>query len=156
MNAPTDQHWMEICLREAGAAAADGEVPVGAVVVRAGHELGRGRNASIRLRDPTGHAEIVALRAAAAAVSNYRLTDAELIVTVEPCIMCVGAMLQARIRRVVFGCADPKAGALGSVADLRDLPPLNHRLLVGAAVCEAEARALLQAFFRQRRGVGAG
>ena len=150
--ASADNEWMDICLGEAAAAAGEGEVPVGAVVVREGREIGRGRNASIRLHDPTAHAEIVALRAAAAAAGTYRLTDADLIVTVEPCIMCVGAMLHARIRRIVFGCADAKGGALGSVADLRDLPPLNHRLLVSGGVREAEARTLLQQFFRLRRG----
>ena len=143
--------WMRIALEEAAAAAAEGEVPVGAVVVREGRELGRGRNASIRLCDPTAHAEIVALRAAAAAAANYRLPDAELYVTIEPCVMCVGAIVQARLRRVVFGCRDPKGGALGSVVDVSAQAGLNHRFLVLGGICESEARALLQRFFRQRR-----
>ncbi len=142
---------MRISLEEAAAAAADGEVPVGAVVVRNGKEIGRGRNSSVRRRDPTAHAEILALRAAAAAADNYRLPDAELFVTVEPCLMCVGAIVQARLRRVVFGCRDPKAGALGSVADFSAHPNLNHRFLVSRGVCEVEARTLLQEFFRERR-----
>jgi tRNA(adenine34) deaminase len=146
-----DVEAMQACLAEAKAAAAQGEVPVGAVVVRSGTIIGRGRNAMIRSLDPTAHAEILALRAAATAIGNYRLVDADLIVTVEPCLMCVGAMLHARVRRVVFGCADPKGGALGSIADFSDHPQLNHRLIVVRGVCEAESRALLQSFFRQRR-----
>jgi len=146
-----DIEWMRVSLEEAEAAGAEGEVPVGAVVVRHGLELGRGRNASVRLQDPTGHAEILALRAAAAAVGNYRLVDADLYVTVEPCLMCVGAILHARLRRVVFGCRDPKGGALGSVADFSSHPSLNHRFLVVGGVCESESQALLQRFFRARR-----
>lgn len=142
---------MRECLREAREAERAGEVPVGALVVRDGVILGRGCNESIRRHDPTAHAEIVALRAAGAAVDNYRLPGADLFVTVEPCLMCVGALLQARVRRVVYGCADPKAGALGSIADFSDDPRLNHRLLVTRGVCEAEARELLQRFFQQRR-----
>ena len=145
---------MHECLREAEAAERAGEVPVGALVVRDGAILGRGCNASIAAHDPSAHAEIVALRAAGAAVGNYRLTDAELFVTVEPCLMCVGAIVQARLRRVVFACADPKAGALGSVVDFSQHPALNHRFAVRGGVCEAEARALLQRFFRARRGAG--
>lgn len=147
-----DLEAMRICLAEAESAAQDGEVPVGAAVVRGGTIIARGRNAMIGRVDPTAHAEIVALRAAAAAIGNYRLVDCDLIVTVEPCLMCVGAMLHARVRRVVFGCSDPKGGALGSVGDFSDHPRLNHRLIVIRGVCEAEAQALLQTFFRQRRG----
>jgi len=147
-----DVECMRVCLEEAAAAAASGEVPVGAVLVRDGVIIGRGRNSMIRLRDPSAHAEILALRAGAMAVGNYRLPDTDLFVTVEPCIMCVGALLHARVRRVVFGCPDPKGGALGSVVDLSDHPRLNHRLLVVPGVCADEARALLQDFFRLRRG----
>jgi len=107
-----DVELMRPCLLEATAAGVDGEVPVGALVVRKGIILGRGRNASISLNDPSAHAEIMALRAAGAMLGNYRFPDAELYVTVEPCLMCVGAIIQARIRRVVVGCAAPKAGAL--------------------------------------------
>jgi tRNA(adenine34) deaminase len=146
-----DETYMQECLREAEAAAAAGEVPIGAVVVLNGEIVGRGRNSPIARSDPTAHAEILALRAAAARVGNYRLPAAELFVTVEPCLMCVGAVLQARLRRVVFACADPKAGALGSVADFSDDPRLSHRFLVARGPCEREAGELLRAFFRERR-----
>src|SRR5271169_6528891 len=116
-DAVTDEAFMRACLDEAAAAEQAGEVPVGAVIVRDGAVIGRGRNASIATHDPSAHAEIVALRAAGAATGNYRLVDAELFVSVEPCLMCVGAVIQARLRRVVFGCADPKAGALGGLLD---------------------------------------
>jgi tRNA(adenine34) deaminase len=150
-DALSDIDCMRECLREAAAAERAGEVPVGAVVVRAGQIIGRGRNRPIATHDPSAHAEIVALRAAGAAAGNYRLVDAELFVTVEPCLMCVGAIIQARLQRVVFGCADAKAGALGSVVDFSHHPGLNHRFAVQAGVCEAEARELLQRFFRARR-----
>lgn len=146
-----DEQLMRECLREAEAAERAGEVPVGALVVRAGAILGRGRNASIAAHDPSAHAEIVALRAAGAAVGNYRLTDAELFVSVEPCLMCVGAMVHARIGEVVYGATEPKAGALTSMAQAHELPGLNHRLAVTAGVLESECRDLIQAFFRGRR-----
>jgi len=149
---PSDTELMRECLREAAAAEQAGEVPVGAIVVRGGQIIGRGRNSPIGRCDPSAHAEIVALRAAGAALANYRLVDAELFVTVEPCVMCVGAIIHARLRRVVFGCADPKAGALGSVLDLSNHPAFNHRFAVQGDVCSAEARELLQRFFRRRRG----
>jgi tRNA(adenine34) deaminase len=129
----TDADCMAAALAEARAAGAEGEVPVGAVLVRGDRIVARGRNASIRLHDPTAHAEIVALRAAAGGARNYRLPDAALFVTVEPCLMCVGALLQARVQRVVFGCADP------------------NRFVVERGLGAAEARALLQEFFRARR-----
>jgi tRNA(adenine34) deaminase len=147
----SDEAFMLECLAEAAAAARAGEVPVGAVVVQAGHIVGRAHNAPIARRDPSAHAEILALRAAAAARGNYRLVDAELFVTVEPCVMCVGAIIHARLRRVVYGCADPKAGALGGALDLSAHRAFNHRFAVRAGVCEAEARELLQRFFRSRR-----
>jgi tRNA(adenine34) deaminase len=147
----TDLEYMRTCLLEATAAGVDGEVPVGALVAQKGLIIGRGRNATVRLRDPSAHAEIVALRAACAAIGNHRLPEAELFVTVEPCLMCVGAIVQARIRRVVFGCADPKGGALGSIADYSNDPRLNHRFTVTRGVCEEEARELLQRFFQARR-----
>jgi tRNA(adenine34) deaminase len=152
----TDVEMMRPCLLEATAAGVDGEVPVGAMVVRKGLIVGRGRNASVRLKDPSAHAEIMALRAAGELLGNYRFPDAELYVTVEPCLMCVGAIIQARIRRVVFGCRDPKGGALGSVTDFSNYPGLNHSFTVVAGVCEEEARNLLQHFFQERRGKGTG
>ncbi len=142
---------MRECLREAEAAGACGEVPVGAIVVRGGLVMGRGRNTSVAQCDPSAHAEIMALRAAGMSAGNYRLVGAELYVTVEPCLMCVGAIIQARLQRVVFGCGDPKAGALGGVVDFSDHPQLNHRFTVERGVCEEEARALMQRFFRERR-----
>lgn len=143
---------MRLCLAEAAAAGAAGEVPVGALVVRSGTVLARAGNRTIADRDPTAHAEIVALRAAALAAGNHRLPEVEVFVTVEPCMMCVGALIQARVRSVVFGCADPKAGFLGSVADYTSFPRLNHRFAVRGGVCAAAAAELLQDFFRQRRG----
>ena len=128
-----------------------GEVPVGAVVVRDDEVLASAGNASIAEHDPAGHAEVVALRAAARAMRNYRLTGATLYVTVEPCLMCVGAALHARVERLVFGCADPKGGAAGSLYDVTDDPRLNHRITVVSGVEEDACRALLQQFFRARR-----
>ena len=128
-----------------------GEVPVGAVVVRDDQLLAAAGNASIAEHDPAGHAEVVALRAAARGVRNYRLTGATLYVTVEPCLMCVGAALHARVERLVFGCADPKGGAAGSLYDVTDDPRLNHRIAVVRGVEKDACRALLQQFFRARR-----
>jgi tRNA(adenine34) deaminase len=145
---------MEAALAAAAEAGARGEVPVGAVVVRDGRQLAVAGNASIATSDPTGHAEVLALRAAAASARNYRLPRATLYVTVEPCAMCIGAALQARIARLVYGCHDAKAGAAGSLYDLADDARLNHRIAVTAGV-EAEAcRAALQTFFRARRRRG--
>lgn len=146
-----DEALMRECLREADAAAAAGEVPIGAVVSRDGRIIGRGHNRPIAACDPSAHAEIVALRAAAAACGNYRLPGATLVVTVEPCIMCVGAALHARVARVVFGCPDPKGGALGGLLDLGAQPGFNHTFAITAGVLAAEARARLQSFFRTRR-----
>jgi len=142
---------MDAAIREAIAAGARGEVPVGAVVVLEGRELARAGNDSIATSDPTGHAEIRALRAAAHKVGNYRLPGATLYVTVEPCAMCVGSALHARVGRLVYGCADPKGGAAGSVVDLCADPRLNHRIAVTGRVAEDDCRALLQEFFRARR-----
>ncbi|MES2052701.1 MAG: tRNA adenosine(34) deaminase TadA [Pseudomonadota bacterium] len=143
--------FMELALAEARAAAAAGEVPVGAVVVRRGEVIATGRNAPVDGHDPTAHAEIVALRAAASALGNYRLDDCELYVTLEPCAMCSGAMLHARLKRVVFGALDPKTGAAGSVVDLFAQPQLNHQTELQGGVMAEESAALLQEFFRQRR-----
>jgi tRNA(adenine34) deaminase len=143
---------MRRALQLAAEAAASGEVPVGAVVALDGVILGHGHNQPIAAHDPTAHAEIVALRMAAQALGNYRLTGATLAVTVEPCLMCVGAMVHARIGTVVFGAPEPKAGALGSTVAAHELPALNHRLAVVSGVLEGECREVMQAFFRARRG----
>jgi tRNA(adenine34) deaminase len=141
------RHALELARHAADA----GEVPVGAVVVLDGVVVGRGHNAPIGSHDPTAHAEIVAIRDAARAVSNYRLTGATLVVTVEPCLMCVGAMVHARVGTVVFGASEPKAGALGSTIAAHELGSLNHRLTAVGGVLEDECRAVMQAFFRARR-----
>lgn len=133
-------------------AAAQGEVPVGALVVIDGDVVGEGFNQPIASGDPTAHAEIVAMRRAAAHVKNYRLSGATLVVTVEPCLMCVGAMIHARIGTVVYGAPEPRAGALGSAIAAHETPGLNHRLAVVGGVRAAECRALMQAFFKDRRG----
>jgi len=146
-----DARYMREALALAREAQASGEVPVGAVVVQAGRIVGRGRNEPIGRCDPTAHAEIQALRAAALALGNYRLPDCILYVTLEPCVMCAGAMVHARIARLVYGAPDPRAGAAGSVFDLLRSPDLNHRLDVSGEVLAEESRAMLQSFFRSRR-----
>ena len=145
-----DRKFMAAALAEAAKAAAAGEVPVGAVVVRDGEVIARGRNRPIKTADPTAHAEVVALRRAARKAGNYRLADCDLYVTVEPCAMCLGALVQARVRRLVFGAADPKAGAVSSVM-VFPFGRLNHRPEVVAGVLAEESAALLRAFFRARR-----
>jgi tRNA(adenine34) deaminase len=145
---------MEEALNEALRAEALGEIPVGAVVVLNGRLIGHGHNAPIALNDPTAHAEIQALRVAAKQVSNYRLVGASVYVTVEPCLMCMGALLHARVRRVVFGCYDSKAGAAGSIYDVSQDVRLNHHIDVTAGVAEGECRLLLQRFFRKKRAAG--
>lgn len=147
----TDADYMAAALAEAEKAEAAGEVPVGCVVVLDGQIVGRGHNQPIAAIDPTAHAEIVALRAAARTIGNYRLTGSVLYVTIEPCLMCVGAMVHARVARVVFGATEPKAGALGSTIRAQDAPGLNHRLDVTGGVMEEACRAAMQAFFRARR-----
>jgi tRNA(adenine34) deaminase len=147
----SDADFMRLALEQARAAAAAGEVPVGAVVVRAGQVIGRGRNGPVAANDPTAHAEIVALREAARTLGNYRLDDCDLYVTLEPCAMCSGAMLHARLRRVVFGAPDPKTGAAGSVTDLFALPRLNHQTQVQPGVMAQACGELLADFFRERR-----
>jgi tRNA(adenine34) deaminase len=148
----TDIGFMELALAAASDAGRAGEVPIGAVVVFRGEILARAHNAPIALSDPTAHAEILALREAARRAQNYRLPGATLYVTVEPCVMCVGAIMQARVARVVFGCSDPKAGALGSVYDLAAGRQTNHRFHVTGGVRAEEAARLLQEFFQLRRG----
>jgi tRNA(adenine34) deaminase len=147
-----DLDWMAEALKEAALAEAAGEVPVGALVVLNDVIIGRGHNSPIALHDPTAHAEIQALREAARTLGNYRLVGATLYVTVEPCLMCMGALLHARVSRVVFGCHDAKFGAAGSLYDLAADERLNHRVAVTAGVAADESRELLQRFFQQRRG----
>lgn len=147
----TDDDYMNRALLEARKALVIGEVPVGAVVVIDDAIVGAGYNQPISARDPTAHAEVIALRAAARAVGNYRLTGAIVYVTLEPCMMCVGAMIHARAELVVFGTAEPKAGALGSAQRAHEAPGLNHRLAVRGGICEEACRELIQGFFRERR-----
>lgn len=149
-----DEQFMELALQAAREAAARGEVPVGAVVVAGGEVIATGANTPIASHDPTAHAEIVALRAAAAAVGNYRLTGTSLYVTLEPCCMCVGAIIHARVGRLVFGAADPKSGAAGSVFDLAAASAHNHNPEVVGGVLAPESAELLQTFFRERRRRG--
>jgi len=146
-----DEHWMQRALAEARAAGEAGEVPVGAVVVKDGVLIASGRNSPVAGRDPSAHAEVNALRAAAAALGNYRLDGCELFVTLEPCAMCAGAMLHARVARVVYGAADPKTGAAGSVVDLFGQAQLNHQTAVRGGVLAEQTARPLQAFFRRRR-----
>jgi tRNA(adenine34) deaminase len=145
------EQFMRRALERASEAAAAGEVPVGAIVVLEDRVIGEGFNQPIGLHDPTDHAEITALRAAARTIGNYRLTGATLYVTVEPCLMCVGAMIHARIGLVVFGAPEPKAGALQSMTSAHELPGLNHRLSAIGGILADESRQLLQQFFQQRR-----
>ena len=149
---PQDERWMRLALEEAQKALQADEVPIGAVVVSQGMLIGRGHNQPIATNDPTAHAEIIALREAATRMGNYRLPDASLYVTVEPCLMCVGAMVQARIKRLVYGAPDPKAGAISSTQDIDSMPGLNHRFAVTSGVMEHECRQLLQDFFQKKRG----
>ena len=146
-----DTRFMVAALRQAEEAAAAGEIPVGAVVVQADEVLAAGQNRTIRDHDPSAHAEIVALRAACQAIANHRLSDATLYVTLEPCAMCLGALVQARVSRLVFGAYDPKAGAAGSAVDLTDSRAFNHRFEVLGGVQADDCGALLQDFFSARR-----
>ena len=146
-----DEQFMRVALELAARARQRGEVPVGAVVVLDGTVIGEGFNQPIGAIDPTAHAEIVAMRQAAARHGNYRLTGAELYVTIEPCQMCVGAMVHARIARVVYGAPEPRAGAIESAMRAHEHPSLNHRMEALGGVLEAESRALMQEFFRDRR-----
>jgi len=146
-----DREAMEAALAEARLAAESGEVPIGAVVVHDGAILARGQNRVLRDVDPTAHAEIVALRAAAAALGNYRLTGCTLHVTLEPCAMCAGAMIHTRLDRLVFAAPDPKAGACGSVLTVLNHPQLNHQMKVAQGILNEESAELLRSFFRDRR-----
>lgn len=147
----TDLHYMAHALALADRAAAEGEVPVGAVLVRSGAVVGEGWNRPIAARDPTAHAEILALRAAAARLENYRLPGTTLYVTLEPCAMCSGALIHARVARVVYGARDPKGGAAGSVLAVLTTDRLNHHIEVADGVLAPECAARLQRFFVERR-----
>ena len=147
----SDIQYMREALRQAQRAYRIGEVPVGAVVVRNGEIIARAHNRPIHLNDPSAHAEVLALRRAGRKVGNYRLPGCTLYVTIEPCSMCVGAIVQARIQRLVVGATDPKAGACGSVLSVLNNPKLNHRVAFEGGILQAECSAILQQFFRERR-----
>ena len=147
-----DAHWLQHALQLAHKAQAQGEVPVGAVLVdTAGHILGEGFNCPIATSDPTAHAEMVAIRAAAKTINNYRLLNTTLYVTLEPCMMCAGAIVHARIKRIVYGTRDPKAGAVGSICNIFELQALNHRVEYVADGLVGPCSAILKHFFRERR-----
>ncbi len=147
----TDAEALTLALDEARAAAAAGEVPIGAIVVESGVVVGRGQNRVLRDLDPTAHAEIIALREAARTLGNYRLAGCELFVTLEPCAMCAGAMIHSRLDRLIYAAADPKAGAVSSVLQVLNHPQLNHQMLVTSGELAEESGELLRSFFRQRR-----
>jgi tRNA(adenine34) deaminase len=147
-----DEYFMHEALRLANKAAAADEVPVGAIIVRAGQIIARAHNQVELLKDATAHAEMLALTQAEAAVGDWRLTDCDLYVTKEPCAMCAGALVHTRIRRVIFGCPDPAAGAAGSVINLLQMPTLNHQCAIASGVLENECARILRIFFCERRG----
>jgi tRNA(adenine34) deaminase len=151
ISGPGHQEFMEMALEEARRGLAAGEVPIGAVFVVDARIVARAFNQPISSSDPTAHAEMLVLREAGKAAANYRLNGATLYVTVEPCLMCVGALVHARVREVVYGAAEPRTGALVSAVRGLELPGLNHRFDVVGGVCEAECRELMQTFFKQRR-----
>jgi tRNA(adenine34) deaminase len=146
-----DQKWMRVALTEAERAYEEGEVPVGAVVIQQGRILGRGHNRIEGLHDPTAHAEMIAISAAAEGLGYPRLSEASIYVTIEPCTMCAGAIVLARLKRLVYGAKDPKAGACGSLYDITSDPRLNHRVEVVSGVLEAECSQLLSDFFKKLR-----
>jgi tRNA(adenine34) deaminase len=147
----TDQEAIDAALAQAHLAAEAGEVPIGAVIIHNGVIIATGQNRVLRDHDPTAHAEIVAMRAAAAALANYRLLGCTLYATLEPCAMCAGAMIHARLDRLVFAAADPKAGAAGSVLEVLNHPKLNHQMQVEQGIGAGQASELLRSFFRERR-----
>jgi tRNA(adenine34) deaminase len=151
VSTPDDEHWMRLAIAEARRALEHDDVPIGAVVVHGGEVLATGRNERELRQDPTAHAEAIALREAARALGSWRVLDSTLYVTLEPCPMCAGAVVLARLPRVVYGCADPKAGAAGSVLDVLAEPRLNHRPQVTGGVLAGECAALLTDFFAARR-----
>lgn len=145
------EHWMQLALEQARIAESKDEVPVGAVLVKDNQLIAAGHNQPISTHDPSAHAEMVVLRKAGIALQNYRLLDTTLYVTLEPCVMCIGAIIHARVKRVVFGAKDPKAGAVESVFQVADETRLNHRVEVVGGVCEDKSAALLRSFFKARR-----
>ena len=149
-----DRHYIELALQEARNALAKDEVPVGAVIVCGGEVIGRGHNRREELQEPTGHAEILAVRDASSHLNSWRLEKSTLYVTLEPCVMCVGAILQARVYRLVFGCPDPKGGAAESLYRLCDDPRLNHRVVVTGGVLQEECAGILKGFFNSLRQNG--
>lgn len=151
MQSGEDAAWMDLALEQAEFAAAAGEVPVGALVIKDGEIIGRGHNRNLLDNDPTAHAEIVALRQAAARLGNHRLVGCTMVATIEPCSMCAGALIHARIARLVYGASDPKAGAAGSTVQVINHPSLNHRMEVTAGVLAERCSAILQEFFRRKR-----
>jgi len=151
MQSGEDTAWMELALEQAKLAAAAGEVPVGALVIKDGEIIGRGHNRNLLDNDPTAHAEIVALRQAAALAGNHRLIGCTMVATIEPCSMCAGALIHARVARLVYGASDPKAGAAGSTVQVINHPGLNHRMEVTAGVLAEKCSEILQKFFRQKR-----
>ncbi len=151
MSLPDDEHYMRLALAEARRALEHDDVPIGAVVVRDGEVIGRGHNERELREDPTAHAEVLALREAAASLGSWRVLDSVLFVTLEPCAMCAGAIVLARVPRVVWAAADPKAGAAGSVMDVLDHPRLNHRPQSAGGLLAEESAALIVDFFRTRR-----
>jgi tRNA(adenine34) deaminase len=151
-----DARFMRMALRQAERGAREGEVPVGAVMVREGRVLARAHNRPIHLHDPSAHAEILALRRAAKKLGNYRMEGCDLYVTIEPCAMCAGAIVQARLRRVAFGARDPKAGACGSALRVLNHRKLNHQVEVAGGIIATDCAAIIQEFFRKKRKKGSG
>jgi len=151
MQSGEDAAWMELALEQARLAAAVGEVPVGALVIKDGEIIGSGHNRNLLDNDPTAHAEIVALRQAAARLGNHRLVGCVMVATIEPCSMCAGALIHARIARLVYGASDPKAGAAGSTVQVINHPRLNHHMEVTAGVLAGRCSEILQEFFRRKR-----
>ncbi len=151
MELAKSEYWMQEAILEAQKAEAEEEVPVGAVLLLNEKIVGRGHNSPVRLKDPTAHAEILALRQAAKFNCNYRLPGSILVVTLEPCLMCVGALIQARVEEIIYGAADPKGGAIVSRFQMENWPQLNHTFRVTSGVLEEQCSALLRAFFATRR-----
>lgn len=146
-----DDSWMQLALKQAEIAAESGEVPVGALVIKDGTILGQGHNRNLLDNDPTAHAEIVALRQAAAQFGNHRLVGCEMVVTIEPCAMCAGAIIHARLARLVYGASDPKGGAAGSVLQVLNHPRLNHKVEITPGVLKDKCSEMLKKFFQNRR-----
>ena len=151
MQRESQEHYMRMALEEAEKALKEGEIPIGAVLISKGKVLARAHNMPIALNDPTAHAEILVLREAALKMGNYRLPNTSLYVTVEPCMMCSGALVQARVEHLIFGAFDPKAGACGSVYDIPSSPDILHKMTVISGILEEECRKIIQEFFKKKR-----